>query len=132
MEFNSLGRLPVRTRADLARDRQIYDGHVAAITPRFAPLLADGLDALDPKTLISEEWIGSAYDALLSELPPEDAHCPELVEARRQAVQSLEKWVDQKAPLSEDARQELLAQANQLAQLIVSNWITLIKRAYGS
>jgi hypothetical protein len=132
MEIKGLGNLPVRTRAELARDRSIYDSHVAALTARFAPLLADALDALEPRKLISEEWIGAAYDALLLELPPEDRACAELIEAREQAIHSLGNWVDQKADLPPDAREELLAQANQLAQVITSNWITLIKRAYGS
>ena len=122
---------PEWTEEALAREASILTGHVDALSSLLREHVAKHLEAECAATVIPEEWIDNAYQALLTELPDANAcHTADLEQARRQAIASLRESLERSEPAVRPAAEEVLAHTRELAQCVVSNWLSLIKLSH--
>ena len=122
---------PEWTEEALAREASILTSHVDALSSLLREHVASHLEAECAATVIPEESIDSAYRALLAELPDADAlHTADLEQARHQAIASLRESLERSEAAVRPTAEEVLAHTRELAQCVVSNWLSLIKLSH--
>jgi hypothetical protein len=127
------GRRPSRpewTEEDLAREAALLQNHVTALKQRIQTHVGKHLKEECAAQEVSKEWINAAYHALSAELSPEDVqHEADLEQARHQAIASLCRAIGKEGPKLLPTEEEIDAHAQELAQCVVGNWLSLIKLA---
>jgi len=119
---------PEWTEERLQDEVAIVGGHVEALTQRLREHVREQLEA--ECTGAAKEWIDRAFHALLSELPGEETQdLSNLEHARNQATSSLQRALSKESRAPEPSAEEVLEHTRELAQCLVSNWVTDVKLA---